>query len=170
MTAFKIKRHLEIDEDYQGINLTEFELLDEDYFSNEELLNQFIHSTHFTFDSLRDIIKNKSGFLGQAFNSEVISSNDFKKLTKKQTLEFLDEFENDDSWGVDRKDFTVLKDKFISLIEDVKNSTFYVLIKDWFKKPDDRVNENGWFYSYYFLIIWIAKEKSTLTISEWTYD
>jgi hypothetical protein len=104
LIAFKIKRHLEIDEDYQGINLTEFELLDKDNLSKAEILNQFIHSTHFTFDSLRDIIKCKSGFLGQAFNSNVISANDFKKLTKKQTLEFLDEFENRDSWGRDGKD------------------------------------------------------------------
>ena len=57
MTTFHIKKHLEFDEGFQGCNLTEFIVSIEGVLSDDCLVDTFIHSAHFTYESLRDAIK-----------------------------------------------------------------------------------------------------------------
>jgi hypothetical protein len=106
-------RHLEIDEAFQGINLTEFHFLNDTPLPDRQLVDSFIHSKHFTSDCIRDIIKNNTEnqpFLRQAFENSIITSNDFKKLTKSEIITFFDDFGNQEDWGdTDIYDFITLK-------------------------------------------------------------
>jgi hypothetical protein len=57
MTVFETKRHIEIDENYQGINLTEFSIIADNRTDNDQIVEAFIRSNSFTLDSLREVIK-----------------------------------------------------------------------------------------------------------------
>lgn len=101
MTTFEIKKHIEVDEGYQGFNLTEFLFTSNNNNSTDQIVDTFIRSTHFSLDSLRDVIKNdteKKGYLRQAFVIDEIDISDFRKLDKAGTKKFLIDFLNEPDW------------------------------------------------------------------------
>ena len=57
MTTLKIKRHTEINEGYQGFNLMEFIFDTDDNCDNDQIIDTFIRSIHFSFDCLSDLVK-----------------------------------------------------------------------------------------------------------------
>ena len=57
MPTFKLNFQKEIDEDYQGINISEFKYSNPEYLSEESLIDLFVHSESFTKESRREIIK-----------------------------------------------------------------------------------------------------------------
>ena len=171
--TFKIKRHIEIDTEYQGINLTEFSFTITDEFNNDLLVDNFIRSKHFSYDSLRDSMKKQSatGFLGQAFDIERINIKDFKKYNKQQTTKFLIDFLNEPDWADDKNDFAKLLEQYFEIQDKLENEYYYILSKDWFDKNDNRVFEpQNFCYIYYFLIIYIDRASKTLILTEWAYD
>lgn len=60
MPSFKIQRHIEIDENFQGINLTEFGFTVAKDIDNDQIVDTFIRTGHFIYDSLRDCIKKEN--------------------------------------------------------------------------------------------------------------
>lgn len=64
MKTFETKRHIEINGNYQGINLTEFAISVDD-----QIVDTFVHSKQFSFDSLRNCLKSEpdKGYLRRAF-------------------------------------------------------------------------------------------------------
>ncbi len=81
MPVFKLNSQKEIDEDFQGINLSEFTYSNFENLSDENLLDSFIHLSSFTEESRRERIKNHTGdipFLRQAFEIDFVEINDFK--------------------------------------------------------------------------------------------
>lgn len=173
MTTFKTKRHIEIDESYQGINLTEFAIEVDEQIDNDNIVDTFIRSKQFSFNSLRDRIKAApdKGYLRQAFNIERIKITDFKKTDKKGTSKFLSDFLKESNWGDDRNEFAKLLDNYFEIHNQIEANDFYILSKDWFSKEDDRVIEpESWVYIYYFLIISVDTKSNSLTLTEWTYD
>lgn len=84
MVTFETKRHIEINESYQGINLTEFAIGVDDQIDNDQIVDSFIRSKQFSLDSLRDCIKAEpdKGYLRRAFDVDKIKITDFKKQTK----------------------------------------------------------------------------------------
>ncbi|RYX81523.1 hypothetical protein EON73_04770 [bacterium] len=174
MTTFEIKQHIEINESYQGINLTEFSILTDNSTSNDQIVETFIHSNLFSIDSLRDVIKYNSEnkpYLRRAFNIDRINISDFKKKSKLETSTFLYNFLNEPDWGDDRNDFAKLLDKYLKIHTTLGGNNFYIISKEWFDKGDERVIEPVWLiYSYYFLIISIDRSSNLLTLTEWAYD
>ena len=173
MISFETTRHIEMDESYQGINLTEFSIVAREEFSNSQIVDTFIRSKQFSDDSLRDCVKAepKKGYLRQAFNIDKIKISDFKKTDKNGTSTFLIEFINEPDWGEDRNEFAKLLDRYFEIHNEFGANDFYILSKDWFGKEDDRVIEpESWAYSYYFLIISVDRKSNLLTLTEWTYD
>ncbi len=173
MTAFETKRHIEIDERYQGINLTEFVFSFDKQIENDQIVDIFIRSKHFTYDCLRDCIKvdPDGGYLGQAFNIENVKISDFKKSKKEGVIKFLIDFINEPNWGDDRNDFAKILDKFFEIFKTLNESVFYIISKDWFDKDDEKfIGPGSWVYTYYFLIISVDRNANLLTLSEWTYD
>ena len=173
MTTFQINKHIEIDEGFQGCNLTEFSIAAENTITDEQLVDTFIHSKHFTYDSLRDSIKREpnKGYLGQAFNIEKVGIHDFKKCDKTTTTKFLIDFLNEPNWGSDRDDFEKLLDKYFRFHELFKDREFYILSKNWFDIKDEKLLEpQSWCYTYYFIIIYLDRVVKQLTLTEWTYD
>jgi len=173
MTSIDTKRHIEINEGYQGINLTEFAIGVEELISNDQIVDTFIRSKQFSFDSLRDCVKAEpdKGYLRQAFDTEKIKIIDFKKTDKQGVSKFLVDFINEPDWGDDRNEFAKLLDRYFEIHNQFGNNDFYIISKDWFEKGDERVIEpEGWVYSYYFLIISVDRNSNILTSTEWTYD
>ncbi|HEY8562883.1 MAG TPA: hypothetical protein VIL74_21070 [Pyrinomonadaceae bacterium] len=174
MPVFELKSQKEIDENYQGINISEFTYVNSDNISEENLIVSFIHSKSFAEDSRREIIKNDTAnrpFLRQAFEINLVSISDFKQLDKNGIKKFLDDYAEADDWGEDGNDFIKIKDGFIELLKGVESNYFYLLSKEWFEETDEKLREpENWIYTYYFLIIWIDKANKILTVSEWTYD
>ncbi len=174
MTAFEINRHIEINERHQGFNLTEFSFLSDDNVSNDQIIDKFLHSKHFAFDSLRDVVKHNTEYkpyLRRAFDMAQFKIIDFKRLDKSATATFLIDFLNQPDWGDDRNEFAKLLDKYLEIHNQLKDTDFYVIDKDWFSKDDQRVLEpEKWAYSYYFLILYIDSNSKTLILTEWTYD
>jgi hypothetical protein len=174
MTTFETKRHIEIDENYQGINLTEFSIIADGNTDNDQIIESFIRSASFTVDSLREVIKNNTEnkpYLRQAFDTDRINISDFKKKSKKETSEFLYDFINQPDWGDDRNEFAKLLDKYFEIHNQFGDNAFYIISKDWFDKGDERVIEpESWVYSYYFLIISVDRHLNLLTLTEWSYD
>jgi hypothetical protein len=174
MITFEINRHIEKNENYQGFNLTEFTFIADDKIVNDQIIDTFLHSRHFTFDSLRNVEKhnaeNKS-YLRQAFDIDRIKISDFRKLDKSETAKFLFDVLNQLDWGDDKTEFAKLSDKYFEIHSQLKDRDFYVINKDWFDKDDKRVLEpENWIYSYYFLILYIDSNSKTLILTEWTYD
>ena len=174
MINFEIKGHREIDISYQGINLTEFSFKANKQISNKEILDTFLRTKHFAFDSLRDCQKSdtEKGYLRQAFNIDNIKITDFKKGDKEQVLKFLLDFINESDWGDDRSEFAKLLDKYFEIHNQFSiDNDFFIISKDWFGNNDDKLIEpESWTYIYYFLIISIDRNLNLLTFTEWTYD
>ena len=173
MTTIDTKRHIEINEGYQGINLTEFAIVVEEVISNDQIVDTFIHSIQFSLDSLRDCVKTEpdKGYLRQAFDVDKIKIADFKKTDKQGVSKFLINFLNEPDWGDDRNEFAKLLDRYFEIHNVFGNNEFYILSKDWFDKEDERVIEpESWVYTYYFLIISVDRKSNLLTLTEWTYD
>jgi hypothetical protein len=174
MTTFEIKKHIEVDEGYQGFNLTEFLFTANNNDPTDQIVDTFIRSTHFSFDSLSNIIKNdteEKGYLRQAFVIDEINIGDFRKLDKAGTKKFLIDFLNEPDWGEDRNEFAKLLDNYLEIHDQLTDADFYVINKDWFDKDSKKVLEpENWVYTFYFLIIYIDKNLQTLILTEWTYD
>jgi hypothetical protein len=172
-TTFEIRKHSEVDEGYQGFNLTEFLFTAEINLTTDLILDTFLRSTHFSFDSLRDVIKKdtKQGFLRQAFVIDEIHISDFRKLNKSGTRKFLIDFLNEPDWGEGRNEFAKLLDKYLEVHDQLSEETFYVINKDWFSKDSKKVLEpENWVYTFYFLIIYVDMNSQRLIVTEWTYD
>ena len=162
-----------MDESYQGINLTEFAIGFDEQISNDQIVDTFIRSKPYSYDSLRDCVKAKpdKGYLRQAFNIEKIRVKDFKKTDKQGVSKFLTDFLNEPDWGDDRNEFDKLLDRYLEIHNEFGDSEFYILSKDWFDKEDERVFQpENRVYAYYFLIISIDRKSKSLTLTEWTYD
>jgi len=173
MTTFENEKYIEIDENYQEINLTEFAFVTDEQTENEQIVDTFIRTKKFFYDSLRDCIKNEpdKGFLRRAFDIDKIKISDFKKTDKEGISKFLTDFLNEPDWGDDRDDFAKLLDRYFEIYKEFANNEFYILSKDWFDKDDERLIEpESWCYTYYFLIISVDRNSKTLTLTEWTYD
>lgn len=173
MTTFETKRHIEIDESYQGINLTEFLIGLGEQMDNDNIVDTFIRSKQFSFGSLRDCVKAEpeKGYLRQALDIDKIKITDFKKTDKQGVSKFLSDFINEPDWGDDRNEFAKLLDRYFEIHNEFGDNEFYILSKDWFSKEDENVIEQeSWVYSYYFLIISVDRISDLLTLIEWTYD
>ncbi|MBD8019168.1 hypothetical protein [Kaistella pullorum] len=173
MTTIDTKRHIEINEGYQGINLTEFAIGVDELISNDQIVDTFIRSKKFSFDSLRDFVKAEpdNGYLRQAFDVDKIKITDFKKTDKQEVSKFLIDFLNEPDWGDDKNEFAKLLDRYFEIHKEFGDNEFYILSKDWFDKEDERVIEpESWVYTYYFLIISVDRKSNLLTLTEWTYD
>ncbi|PZX53114.1 hypothetical protein LV84_03321 [Algoriphagus ratkowskyi] len=173
MTTFETKRYIEIEENYQGINLTEFEFKVDEHIDNDKIVDTFIRSKQFSFNSLRDCMKAEpdKGYLGQAFNIKKIKISDFKKTDKKGTVKFLVDFLHEPDWGDDRNDFAKILGRYFIIHNGFVENDFYIISKDWFDKDDEKIIEpQSWVYTYYFLIILVDRHSNLLTLSEWTYD
>ena len=170
---FEINRHIEIDENYQGVNLTEFSFTVTDEPNNDLLVDNFMRSKQFSYGSLRDCVKKEpeKGYLRRAFNIDRIKVTDFKKTDKEGTSKFLFNFVNEPNWGDDRNEFVKLLDRYFEIHSEFEDNDFYILSKDWFDKDDERLIEPvSWCYTYYFLIISVDRKSNLLTLTEWTYD
>lgn len=173
MTTINTKRHIEINEGYQGINLTEFSIVVDELISNDQIVDTFFHSKNFSFDSLRECVKEQpdKGYLRQAFDVGKIKITDFKKTDKQGVSNFLLDFLNEPDWGDDKNEFAKLLDRYFEIHNEFGDNEFYILSKDWFDKEDERVIETeSWVYSYYFLIISVDRKSNLLNLTEWTYD
>ncbi|WP_416439932.1 hypothetical protein [Phnomibacter sp. MR] len=173
MITFNTKRHIEIIEGNQGINLTEFAIGVGELISNDQIIELFIHSKQFSFDSLRDCVKvePEMGYLRQAFDINKIKIYDFKKTDKHGLSKFLLDYINEPDWGDDINEFTLLVSRYFEIHSQLGDNEFYILSKDWFNKEDERLIEpESWAYTYYFLIISLDRKSNLLTLAEWTYD
>jgi len=173
MTIIDTKRHIEINEGFQVINLTEFAIGVDKQICNDEIIDNFIRSKQFSFDCLRDCVKAEpdKGYLRQAFDIDKININDFKKTDKKGVSKFLFDFINEPNWGNDRNEFAKLLDRYFIIHNEFGDNEFYILSKNWFDKEDERVIEpESLIYIYYFLIISLDRKSSSLTLIEWAYD
>lgn len=173
METFEKYRHVEIDENFQGINLTEFSFKVDKNFDNAEIIDKFIRTKNFAYDSLRECIKKEpdKGYLRRAFNFNKIKIGDFRKFDKDELSKFLTAYLNEPDWGEDKNDFAKLIDKYIEIQKVLDVSDYFIISKDWFNKDDDRLNEpESWVYTYYFLIISIDRNSNSLMLAEWTYD
>lgn len=173
MIFFQTKRHAEFSESFQVINLTEFDMEVDEKIYTDQIVDCFIRSTHYSYDSLLDCIKAKpnGGYLGQAFNMDKILITDFKKTDKQGVTQFLFDFINEPDWGVDRNEFALLLDWYFEIHKEFGDIECYILSKDWFGEEDERVHDpQSWCYTYYFLIILIDRKSNVLTITEWLYD
>lgn len=173
MTIFETKRHIEINESYQGINLTEFAIGVDDQINNDQIVDTFIRSKQFSFDSLRDCVKAEpdKGYLRRAFDIDKLKITDFRKTDNDGASKFLLDFLNESDWADDRNQFAKLLDRYFEIHRQNGHCDFYVISKDWFDKDDGKViKPESWCYTYYFLIISIDRSSNLLTLTEWTYD
>ena len=173
MTGFKIIRHSETFEGYQGCILTEFKFQPDKVLTENQVVEKFLHSDSFKYDSLLDAIKREpnKGYLGRAFDINKITIADFKRIDKKGVHNFLVDFLNDPDWGDDRTDFSNLVDKYSEIHSTLREDTFFIISKNWFDQKDERLLEpQSWCYTYYFLIIYFDKIDNILLLTEWTYD
>ncbi len=173
MIKFEAIRHIEIDESFQGINLTEFSFNSAGIFNNDQIVDTFIRTKHFTYESLRDCVKREPDkeWLRQAFIIERIEMNDFKRYSKEGTIKYLFDFINEPDWSEDRLYFIKLVNEYFNILNRSGCSDFYILSKDWFREEDRKVIEpESWIYNYYFLIISVDRISKLLIFTEWTYE
>ena len=173
MTAFKMIRHSETFEGYQGCILTEFRFQLDKTLTEEQVVDNFLHSDSFKNDSLLDAIKREpnKGYLGRAFDIDKITIADFKHVDKKGVSNFLVDFLNEPDWDGDRADFSNLLEKYFEIHSTLHDDTFFVISKNWFDQKDERLLEpQSWCYTYYFLVIYFNKIDNILLLTEWTYD
>ncbi|WP_215226765.1 hypothetical protein [Echinicola shivajiensis] len=153
--------------------MTEFNIRVTEQIDSDQIVDTFLRTKHFSYDSLRDFIKKEpdKGYLRQAFDIEKIKISDFKKTDLKGTTKFLSDFINESEWGDDRNQFSLLLDRYYEIYKELNDNEFYILSIDWFNKDDERLIEpESWCYTYYFLIISLDRNSNTLTLTEWTYD
>ena len=153
--------------------MTEFAFVVDEKLDNDEIVDTFIRTNDFSYDSLRDCVKKEpnKGFLRRAFNIDKVKISDFRRYTKNEAVNFLYDFLNEPDWGDDRNDFKLLLNKYLSISEQYGDNDFYIISKDWFDKGCEKVLEpESWCYTYYFLIISVDRNQNLLMLSEWTYD
>lgn len=174
MLTCEVKRHVEVYENFQGFKLTEFGYSITEDLPSEATAGLFIRSQYFKFDCLPDCVKNDQDnrdYLRQAFDTDRISINDFKRFDKSGALKFLIDFLNDPDWADDKKHFASLLDKYLTHFEQLQDADFFIISKEWFEQGDKRVLDTEyWIYNYYFLILYIDKDSNTLQLTEWSYD
>ena len=173
MLTFKTKKHIEVDEDFQGINLTEFTFVVDEKLDSDQIVDTFLRSDQYSFESLRNCVKSEPDkpYLKRAFNIDGLQLTHFKKTNKEGITKFLVDFTNKTDWGEDKGDFTKLVDKYSELINAYAESDYYLISKDWFSQDDEILNDpENWIYAYYFLIINVDRNSNLLAFSEWTYD
>ncbi len=173
MTTFKTNKHIEFSEGFQGINLTDFTFVVQELMSTEQIVDTFIRSKQFSYDSLPDCVKAEphKNYLKRAFDVDKIKITDFKKADKQGVSKFLFDFINQPDWGDDRNEFAKLLNSYFEIHNEFGEIEFYILSKAWFDKDDERVIEpESWVYIYYFLIISVDRKSNLLTLTEWTYD
>lgn len=173
MITFETKKHVEIDKNFQGINLTEFAFWVDQPMDTEQIVATFIQSTQFSFDSLHDCVKAdpEKGYLRRAFNVDRIKITDFKKTNKQGVAKFLLDFISAHDWGDDRNDFANLLDRYFEIHHGFTGSDYFIISKDWFDKDNEIIVDPEYhIYGYYFLIVSVDRNSNTLTLSEWTYD
>lgn len=88
MINIDTQRHIEINEGYQGINLTEFTIAIDEQIDNDQIVDSFIRLKQFSFHSLRDCVKAEpnKGYLRRAFDIDIIKITDFRKTDKQGVL------------------------------------------------------------------------------------
>lgn len=173
MIIIKINKHIEINESYQNIDLTEFTVNVDGLTTNDQIVETFIHSKKLSFDNLPDCVKNNLNerYLRQIFDIDKLKITDFKKTNKQGVLKFLIDFINEPNWGEDRSEFSKLLGIYIEIHNRFEDNEFYILSKDWFDEKDEILAKSeSWMYIYYFLIILVEKKLNLLTLVEWTYD
>jgi len=173
MITFEITKHIEMDEENQGINLTEFSVTTDDQSGSDEMVEVFIRSSSFAYDSLRDCIKQEpaKGYLRRAFHFDRVSLADFRKTDKEGAWQFLIDFSNEPDWSIDRPVFIKQLARYRTVHNQMSDGDFYILSKDWFDADDERLAEpERSCYIYYFLIISVDRGSGALILLEWTYD
>ena len=174
MTTFKIKSHLEINEKFQGVNITEFYYSNPYNLSNDEIINNFLHSDHIENDCVRDVVKNSSHkheYLKGAFVLPEINVNDFKKCSKEEIMKFLSDILAEPDWREDIDDFKRIHDRFVRFLNDLNTNNYYSISKSWFDELNSiKLTPESWVYVYYFLILWIDNKIKILGFSEFDSD
>jgi hypothetical protein len=174
MTDFKLNRHFEINEHYQGANITEFHYSNPKDVSNDYILNDFLKSGHIEKDCIRDYVKNspnRDGFLKGAFILSEINSDDFKKYSRNEVVKFLNDILLEPDWHEDLEDFKRIHDRFIHFLNDLNADIYFTISKEWFDDlSSKKLTPESWVYVYYFLIIWIDNNSKTLGFSEFDSD
>ncbi len=174
MATFELLEQKEIVENYQGLVLTNFSFRENAEIENGQLLEEFIRSKHFRFESLREPIRtNSKGDLNLrgTFNFDNIKTEDFKNFSKKEITSYLINFINTPDWYDDRNDFAKLLDFYFKVQVSFEEKDFFLITKDWFAIDDIRViDPNHWIFTYHFIIIYIDRQSSKLSMSEWMYD
>lgn len=128
-----------MNEGYQGINLTVFAIGIDELTSNDQIVETFIRSKQFSFDSLRDCVKAEpdKGYLRRAFNIDRVAISDFKKTDNQGASKFLSDFLNEPDWGDDRNDFAKLINRYFETCNTLLGIDFYIISKDWFDIDDE---------------------------------
>ena len=174
MLDYNIKRHIEIDEQYQGVNITEFFYSDTSNYSNQDIINNFLHSNHIENDCIRNYIKintKKDQFLKGAFELTELFENDFTKSSKVEVEQFLFGVLSEPDWHEDIEDFRKILTRFINFLNELDANDFYIISKDWFEdSKSKKIRPESWVYTYYFIILWIDDKTKTIGYSEWEYD
>ena len=132
MITFEFKRKLEIDENYQVINLSEFTIRRDELSSNDLIIDNFIRASQLSFESLRNCMKEEPEkfFLLHVFDFNKINITNFKKTDKQGVSKFLFDFLNEPDWGDDRNDFAKLLEKYIEIHTKFIENDFYIISKD----------------------------------------
>jgi hypothetical protein len=169
---FELIKQLEIDVDYQGINISEFAFVGP--VPDENLITYFFRSNCFTVDSRRKkqkenpIPPHKAQYLRSALNFDHIDIHDFRKYDKSETSAFLENYT--DEWGPD-DDFRQLNSIFSQYFSAIEANAFFVIDKDWFPENSEKLREpESWIFDYYFLIFWTDEKLKKLVVTEWTWD
>ena len=173
MPHFTLSTHSEFAQDYQGFAWTEFALELDGQEDADQLVEAFIHSKAYSYDSLYDCIKAKpnSGYLERAFDFDAAGLSDFKKTDNAGACKFLLEFKDEGFWGNDVNQYEKLLESYFEILDKNSKAKFYLISKDWFPSGDPKVFEpQAWCYTYYFLIISVDLVSKTLVLSEWNYD
>ena len=174
MIDFQFEDQKNINQNFQSVCYSRFSIINIECHSEEQIVDQFIHSTKFSIESLPDVKKQdlSNAFLKQAFDPLRLSIQDFKKTSKDHVIKYLTDLENDNNWGeTDQEDFILLKNQYLNLLDTIETDCFFILSKDWFSIDDNKLRDpENWVYIYYFIIISVDIKNSMLSISEWTYD
>lgn len=174
MTDFKIKKHFEINEQYQGANITEFYYSNPFDSGNDDILNDFLHSNVIENDCIRDIVKNsphKEEYLKGAFTISEIDANDFKKSSREEVKKFLSDILLEPDWHEDIDDFKKILNRFMTYLDNLKTENYYTISKTWFDESNSKkITPESWVYIYYFIILWIDNESKILGFAEFDSD